>query len=417
MRPLLLSTSDIAGGAARAAYRLHLGLLECGVDSRMLVQQRLSAHATVTGPRGRWEKVRAKAAPHLDRVPLEVRRVQPRAAWSNQWLENPVAANAGRAGADLLHLHWVSGGFVPIRFPWGRELPTVWTLHDMWPFTGGCHYDQECGRYRGSCGRCPLLDSERERDYSRVTWKRKARAWADREMTIVAPSRWLAECARGSSLMRERRVEVIPNGLQLDRYRPIPKSQARQLLGLPLDRRLIAFGAVASTSDPRKGYDLLVPALRRLSAASTVPTGVLVFGASAPERPDEFGMPSWFLGELSDDVSLALVYSAADAFAAPSRQDNLPNTVLEALACGTPSVAFDVGGFPDLIGHMEDGFLARPFDVDDLARGLQLLVESSELREEWGRRARAKAVAQFSLSLQASRYIELYSELLGGGRR
>ncbi len=417
MKPLLLSTSDIAGGAARAAYRLHLGLLECGVDSRMLVQQRLSAHSTVVGPRGRWEKVSAKVAPHLDRIPLEVRGVQPRAAWSNEWRGNPIAANAGREGADLLHLHWVSGGFVPIRFPWRRGLPMVWTLHDMWAFTGGCHYDQECGRYRGSCGRCPLLDSDRARDYSRVTWKRKARAWADREMTIVTPSRWLAECAGASSLMRERRIEVIPNGLQLDRYRPIPKSQARELLGLPQDRRLIAFGAVASTSDPRKGYDLLVPALRRLSSASTVPTGVLVFGASAPERPDEFGMPSWFLGELSDDVSLALVYSAADVFAAPSRQDNLPNTVLEALACGTPSVAFDVGGFPDLIGHLEDGFLARPFDTDDLARGLQLLVESPELREEWSRRARAKAVARFSLSLQASRYIELYSELLSGNRR
>jgi glycosyltransferase involved in cell wall biosynthesis len=201
----------------------------------------------------------------------------------------------------------------------------------------------------------------------------------------------------------------------LDRYRPVSKAIARDLLGLPQDRRVIAFGAVASTKDFRKGYDLLVEALGRLTPRDSAPTIAVVFGASAPPPGLELTLPSWFLGQLHDDLSLALVYSAADVFVAPSREDNLPNTVLEATACGTPTVAFAVGGLPDIIEHNRSGYLARPFDAADLAHGVQLLVDSPDVASAWGERARARAEAEYGLERQARRYLDLYREVLAGG--
>jgi glycosyltransferase involved in cell wall biosynthesis len=380
------------------------------------VQHRTSDEPSVIGPEGPRERLQAMLAPYIDRIPLKLRLARAGSMWSNEWFPNPVAERANRLDADLLNLHWVGGGFVPISLPARTRMPVVWTLHDMWPFTGGCHYDGECGHYRDRCGQCPVLSSTRQRDLSRVTWQRKSRAWGGAEFAVVAPSRWLAGCARESSLFCARRIEIIPNGLPLDRYRPLPKATARDLLGLPQDRRLIAFGAVASTGDPRKGYDLLVDALGRVAARSGAQAGLVVFGASAPADTREFDLPSWFLGHLHDDISLALVYSAADLFVAPSRQENLPNTVLEAAACGLPTVAFAIGGLPDIIEPGRTGYLAAPFDIDELAHGIQLLVESPELSTEWGARARARAETEFSLDTQAARYRALYEDLLSSRR-
>jgi len=413
MKPLLLSAADLAGGAARSAHRLHVGLRQAGIDSRMLVQYRASDDATILGPTGIREQVHARLARHLDRVPLAVRRKRPLSAWSTQWLANPVASRALALDVDLLHLHWVGAGFVPIALLRRFAGPVVWTMHDMWPLTGGCHYDDGCERYRERCGNCPILSSRRDTDLSRRVWRRKDRQWRDVDITVVSPSRWLADCARRSSLFGRRRVEVIPYGLPLDRYRPVAKAVARDILGLPQDRRLIAFGAIGGTSDRRKGYHLLVSALHRVAARCSVSSALVVFGASAQPHSQDFSFPSYFLGHLHDDVTLALVYSAADVFVAPSTQDNLPNTVIEASACGTPCVGFAVGGLPDLVEHRESGYLARPLEVEDLAHGVQLLLESPSLSAAWGARARARAVADHSLQRQAERYIALYGELLG----
>jgi glycosyltransferase involved in cell wall biosynthesis len=206
---------------------------------------------------------------------------------------------------------------------------------------------------------------------------------------------------------------VIPNGLDLQKYKPIERSLARKLLDLPQDKQLILFGAMKSTSDRRKGFHLLLPALQKLSQSEWQKRlELVVFGASEPLEPPDFGFKANYIGKLGDDISLSLLYAAADVFVAPSVQDNLPNTVMEALACGTPCVAFKIGGMPDMIEHEQNGYLAQPYEVEDLARGIAWVLEDRERYEKLCDRAREKAEEEFTLELQAQRYLSLYKELI-----
>jgi glycosyltransferase involved in cell wall biosynthesis len=414
LKTLLLSTMDLEGGAARATYRLHDGLKRVGVDSRMLVQRKIGTDETVARDPGSFARLRALAAPHLDRLPLHLYAQQQRAHWGIGWLPTRATARAAMAvEADIVNLHWVSGGFLSIGALSGLGRPLVWTLHDMWAFTGGCHYSQGCAGYLQRCGRCPQLASTRERDLSRWVWSRKRKALDRLDLTIVTPSRWLADCARSSSLLRDRRVETIPNGLNLDRFKPIDRLLARDLLSLPQGRKLILFGALGSTSDPRKGFQQLLPALRRLASQGwSCEADVVIFGASEPKDPPRIGLTTHFAGQVNDDLSLALLYSAADVFVAPSLEDNLPNTVLEAIACGTPAAAFSLGGMPDMIEHQQTGYLAKPLDSEDLARGISWILEDEVRGGALRRNARAKAEREFELCANAQRYRELFAELL-----
>jgi glycosyltransferase involved in cell wall biosynthesis len=289
--------------------------------------------------------------------------------------------------------------------------PIVWTLHDSWAFTGGCHVPFDCTRYRENCGVCPVLGSASEKDLSRWTWNRKARAWRDLDLTVVTPSRWLAECARSSSLFRDARVEVIPNGLDTETFQPLDKTSSRTLLGLPQDKKIILFGAVRGLSDPNKGFHLLTPALQEVAKGSKDALAV-VFGSSGYAGMPDLGMPVTFLGRIDDDHSLAKIYSAADVFVAPSKQENLPNTVMEAMACGTPCVAFHQGGVPDLVDHAVSGYLAQPFDTEDFARGIEWILGDDDRRAELSDQARRKIVAEFSLANVSERYATIYRELL-----
>jgi glycosyltransferase involved in cell wall biosynthesis len=232
-------------------------------------------------------------------------------------------------------------------------------------------------------------------------------------LTIVTPSRWLADCARKSSLFHDLRIEVIPNGLDSQRYKPVEQKLARDLLNLPQDKQLILFGAMKATSDRRKGFHLLLPALQKLSQIQGQDRiELVVFGASEPREPPDFGFKVNYLGRLNDDISLALVYAAADVFVVPSLEDNLPNTVMESLACGTPCVAFKIGGMPDMIEHGQNGYLAQPYEIEDLAKGIAWVLED---RERYGKlcdRDRQKVEQEFTLELQAHRYLSLYQELI-----
>jgi glycosyltransferase involved in cell wall biosynthesis len=323
-----------------------------------------------------------------------------------------------RLGADLVHLHWVAGGFLNVGALPRLRLPMLWTLHDMWAFTGGCHYDAGCGRYRDRCGSCPTLGSRLGLDLSRWVWVRKRRAYRRLPFAVVAPSRWLAAEAKRSTLLSDARIEVVPNGLDVDRFRPIARALARDVLGLPADRHLILFGAVGATSDPRKGFKYLQQALAAMSATwREARLTAVVFGASQPSVAPQFGMPSVYMGTLADDLSLALLYSAVDVFVAPSTQENLSNTVMEALACGTPCVAFDLGGMPDMIEHERNGWLARSLDASDLATGIRWVLENTSRHQLLSVRAREKTVQEFELRAVAHRYRSLYAELLADGQR
>jgi glycosyltransferase involved in cell wall biosynthesis len=415
VRVLFLNTDDIGGGASRAAYRLHKGLQASGIDSRMLVQHKISDDASVLRVPGKLARVTAKLYPHLDTVPLRLypQRQVDLWSWSIGWLPSRIEQQVGGLAPDIVHLHWINYGFISINALTRLNRPLIWTLHDMWAFTGGCHYDQGCGRYRQACGACPQLASTSERDLSRWVWRSKWKAWRGMKLIVVTPSRWLADCAKASALFHDVRVETIPNGLDLTTFRPIDRGIARHLLSLPQEKDLILFGAMSSTSDRRKGFQYLQPALQRLGAAGRAEkVELVVFGASQPANAPDFGLPVRYLGQFHDDISLALVYAAADVFVAPSIQDNLPNTVMEALACGTPCVAFNIGGMSDLIEHERTGYLARPLDIDELACGIAWVLDDIGRRQMLRCKSRAKAELEFEISHITRKYAAMYQDAL-----
>jgi glycosyltransferase involved in cell wall biosynthesis len=412
MKILLLNTSDLEGGAARAAYRLHKGLQKIGIPSQMLVQSKISDDNTVISPNSSLEQEMMHLKTILEGLPLKFYPSRQRTNYSLQWLPELISQKIEAIAPDIVNLHWINGGYLRLETIAKFNKPIVWTLHDMWAFTGGCHYTQDCDRYTQSCGACPQLNSKSDWDLSRWIWQRKKRAWKNLNLTIVTPSQWLAKCAQSSPLLVKSRIEVIPNGLDLNVYKPVDKSLAKNLLGLPDNKRIILFGSLWATSDLRKGFHLLLPALQQLSKLPNSDNiEIAIFGASRPKDPPDFGFKTHYLGRLNDDLSLSLLYAAVDVFVAPSLQDNLPNTVMEALACATPCVAFKIGGMSDLIEHQQNGYLAQPFITEDFAGGIAWILENSERYGKLCKRAREKAEREFSIELQANRYKTLFHEL------
>ena len=407
-----LNVTDGGGGAARAAYRLHRGLLQVGIRSTMLVNYKAGDDPTVVKRQFRFlDYHRTRLHPYADKVPLRLYPQRKSRAWSTNLIPRGTARCTNRMAPNVVNLHWIGDGFVSLSELTAFDAPLVWTLHDMWPFTGGCHYDENCGRYRQACGACPQLGSGRDRDLSRRIWNRKHRSWRDVRLSVVAPSQWLADCARESSLFGHLRVETIPNGIDLDQYRPRSMSEVRETLGLPRDRKIILFAGGPLDRPSRKGAHYLREALEQTS--SDLAECMLVsFGGTRDAGQPSLPLPVRDVGRLDDDDLIAALYAAADVFVAPSVQDNLPNTVMEALACGTPVVAFDIGGMPDMIEHRRNGYLAQPFQVGDLAAGLAWVLKDSPRLRDLSAHARYKAEQEFSLELQAHRYAQLYTEIL-----
>ncbi len=414
MNVLHLSAYDIKGGAARAAYRLHQGLKSLGVNSHMLVQEKSTADYTVVGPKGELRQAIARSKIMLDKLPLKLMHRQRPASnfFSLQWLPERSYHRIQTLQPDIINLHWIGSGFVRPQTMARLKRPLVWTLHDMWAFTGGCHYAGSCERYQHSCGICPALNSDADQDVTRWQWLTKSKAWSALNLTIVAPSEWLAQCAKSSSLLRHARIEVIPAGLDLQVYRPIPPVQARKLTQFPMDKKLLLFSAMDATSDPRKGFQYLQRALQQLKAKWHDRLELVVLGASPPAQPVDLGLKVHYLGNLSDDLTLAATYAAVDAMVITSVQDNLPNVVLEAMACGTPCIGFKLGGIPDMIDHQINGYLAKPLDVDDLSHGINWVLDDVERLNRLSHQARAKTEQAFALERQSRRYQRLYQELL-----
>ena len=371
MNILHVNHSDINGGAARAAYRLHHALRASGVDSTMLVNVAAAGDWTVQGPRNKWEKLAARVRPTLVGPLVKTLNTQNPIIHSPAVLPSNWVERLNASDADVVHLHWVAGEMMSIADIGRIRKPMVWTLHDMWAFCGAEHYTEDF-RWRDGYHRHNRPAHESGFDLNRWTWQRKRKHWRQ-PIHIVSPSQWLANCARESVLMRDWPVSVVPNCLDTERWKPMAKALARQLLGLPADVPLLLFGAMGGGQDPRKGFDLLAGALQHLRGQ--VPgMELVVFGQLAPQQPPELGYPVHFTGHLHDDLSLRALYCAADALVVPSRQDNLPNTAVEAQACGTPVVAFDIGGLPDIVEHLHTGYLVKAFDDKDLAAGIAWIV-------------------------------------------
>lgn len=413
MRILHLSTWDIRGGASRAAYRLHKGLQNLGLHSRMLVQRKECDDDSVIGFGTAREKIRGYLRPFVDKLPLRIYTRRHPVPWTVGWLRNEITKRTAHENPDLIHIHWIGEGFVPITALSEFRRPMVWTLHDMWPFTGGCHYASDCLRSQQFCGACPQLSSHRESDLTKWVWKRKKRYWQDIDLKIVTPSQWLAAISLSSSLFAGKSTQVIPNGLDLTVYKPMSRSVARNIINLNPDKKIILMGALTATQDRRKGFSYLMAAIEHLAEAGwNSKAEAVVIGASEPTEPHRMPLKVNFVGTLHDDISLAVYYAAADVFVAPSLEDNLPNTVMEAMACGTPCVAFNIGGMPDMIEHEKNGRLVKPFSVQELARGIEWVLTQEDGGQRLSENSREKVEREFSIEKVTRRYLSLYEEAL-----
>lgn len=414
MKVLQLNTFDRVGGAARAAVRLHRALLDAGVSSQMLVQSKLGDEWDVIAQNGRITRELARFRPDLDALLLRLYRNRNRqgATFSPAVLPDRLAHKVTGINPDIVHLHWIGGGFARVETLGRLGRPLVWTLHDSWAFTGGCHVPFGCTRYRDRCGYCPALGSKTKFDISRWLWRRKNAAWRTANFTFVSPSRWLAECASSSSLLAGRRIEIIPNGLDIKTFKPVDKAIARHVLRLETKKKVVLFAALRASGDPNKGMRFLQAALRELAENGLAgDVQAVIVGASEPAEPYKSGVDTRYIGHLRDDSSLALAYSAADVLVAPSVQENFSNVVLEALACGTPCVTYAIGGMPDLIVHKKTGYLARPFDASDLANGIVWVLADPFRRKYLSEQARRKVTEEFDAAIVAKRYLSLYKEL------
>ena len=320
--------------------------------------------------------------------------------------------------SDVLNLHWVSS-LLSVADIGRLSKPVVWTLHDMWAFCGGEHYAPDGGeaRFREGYRADNRPPSERGPDLNRQTWETKRRAWARKRFTIVSPSRWLAECARGSVLFSGAAVHVIPYPLDIEAtWRPIPREAARIALGLPPDKRLILMGADGGVADPRKGSDLLRESVARLVAPTRDDIELVIFGQEMPAGPNTWPCRVHWMGDVRDDRILALLYSSADVMVVPSRQEAFGQTALEAQACGTPVAAFQIGGLPDIVVHRETGWLARPFDTGDLAEGLCWMLGDTNRRQGLSQSARDRALKMWSPAVVAPQYVRVYEQAMRDSR-
>lgn len=411
MNILMLNTFDAGAGADRAARRLLDGVRALGVEARLLVHFKTGDDPAVLCRDEPWRRPLRRLTSYLGTLPVRCYPRRPVNNFTPALLPDGVAAQVRRLAPELVHLHWLGAGCCRIETLGRLGRPLLWTLHDSWPFTGGCHLPGACRKYREQCGACPVLGSARETDLSRRVWRRKERAWRGLPLTLVAPSRWLADCARASSLLGGCRVEVIPNGLDTAVFRPLAKAAARDRLGLPPERPVILFGAVNPLTDPNKGWSLLQAALRHV-ARDRPDALAVVFGAEQPTPAPEAGLPLRFLGRLDDDAALAAAYAAADLFVAPSLQESFCQTAAEALACGTPVAAFAATGLLDVVEHQGCGYLAQPYDSAALARGIVWLLADRERHAALAARARDKAETEFALETVAARYATLYREIM-----
>ena len=417
MRVLIVNTSERAGGAAVAANRLMEALNNHGVKARMLVRDKQTDSLTVVGLRDKWWQQwcflweRLVVFLHLH--------------CSRKHLFEVDIANIGTditklpefQEADIIHLHWVNQGMLSlsgIRKILKSGKPVVWTMHDIWPATAICHYARNCRNYRTACGHCPLLpNGKRNNDLASRVWRRKEQLLNGQSISYVACSKWLCGEARLSALLCGQKVVSIPNAIDTHVYCPADRQQARQSVGLPTDRQLILFVSQRVT-DQRKGMDFLIEAVRLM--ADRFPevkqhVGIAVLGGHSDEFADRLPLPVYPLGYVSDERQIVNIYRSADVFVTPSLEDNLPNTIMEAMACGIPCVGFKVGGIPEEIDHQKNGYVAAYRDAEDLARGIHWVLQEADY-EALSKSAVTKVSRSYSQQSVALKYTEVYNEAL-----
>lgn len=411
MKILHVNTHDAGGGAAIAARRLHFSLRDAGVQSSMAVLFKSNDNNSIHQARAPLRRNFYSLLVRLENLPLKLYpKRQKSIIFSHPFFSCPSIKKLFDS-VDIVHLHWIVGTFLSLADIAAIEKPVVWTLHDTWAFTGGCHYPTLCKQYTEQCQSCPKLGNPAMYNIAQREFQQKKITYQKIKPYVIAPSIEFSNLIQKSSLLAKHFCQVIPNCINTTVFSPIPPNTARDVLNLPADMPIILFGAISATSDTRKGFDLLVDALHFLKKFYSHPVRLLVFGAS--HIPDlESTYPIHCLGHLHDEVSLRLAYSAADVFVCPSREESFSLTTLESLACGTPVAAFAVGGIPDMIEHEVNGCLAPPHDAEKLAQGIAYLLENTERRIQMGKAARQIAVERYSAPVIAKQHVKLYEQIL-----
>mgnify|MGYP000151977082 CR=1 FL=1 len=409
MRVFALNLSDSIGGAAKAAYRIHQAVRGIGVDSSLAVHRKTLNDPHTIGPKNNLEILFDRFRSGIGVLVARLMRTRNGDYHSPAIFPTFWSQKLNQSNADVVHLHWIHGEMMSVSDLGSIQKPLIWTLHDMWAFSGAEHYSETL-RWKEGYKQSNHPQDETGFDLNRWTWLRKQKAWK-KPIQIVTPSQWLASCVKDSALMRDWPVEVIPNPIDVDQWAPVDKKIAREKLGLPQDVPLILFGAIGGSADPRKGFDLLQEALQKLSGKIDG-LELVVFGQDAPDQPLDLGFPVYYLGHLASEADMQMAYSASDALIAPSRQEVFGQTASEAHACGCPAVAFEGTGLADVIEHQKTGYLAKAGDVQDLANGIAWVLESASQSNALNLAARKRAIEKFSYPVVAQQYQDIYSKVM-----
>lgn len=414
-----LNTYDGNGGAGRGCMRLNRALLSQNIDSKIIVHYKFGKNPLIgTFNSNLIQKSYTAATIILERL-LAKRYLKPlqRTPFSFAWFGRSVIHHPDVKNADIIHLHWINHGFLdPKHIAEIAKLnkPVVWTFHDSNAFTGGCHVRYTCDHYKRQCGNCPLLINASDNDISHQIWKQKQKAYEVLDFAIAAPSSWMQSSVKMSSLMKGKAVHQIPNTLETDLFKPADKKEAKEKAGLPTDKFIFLSGFMPSRKDLHKGTQYLLESMellkQRLGAAADH-VELVVFGNRSTEGVPDFSFKTSFLGTINNDEQLAQYYAAADAFLIPSLEDNLPYTVMESLACGTPVIAFTTGGIPDMVQHKYNGYLATYRSAESFADGMEWIIkhpDSVQVQQQ----ARQTVMDTFSEEVIAKKHITLYESLL-----
>ncbi len=414
-----LNTYDGNGGAGRACLRLNLALnAETGVDSKVIVFYKFGQNPAVkTFTDNTLKRTYAAFTIIAERL-LAKRYLKPtKIPFSFTWFGQSVVHHPDVLAADVIHLHWVNHSFLnPKHLAELAKLnkPIVWTFHDSNAFTGGCHVRYTCDHFEAECGNCPVLVDAGPHDISHKIWQQKSEAYQVLNFQIIAPSSWMKSSVLRSSLMIGKQIQIIPNTLETNVFQPQNQEQARKKLNLPLDKFIFLTGFMPSKKDSHKGAAYLLESLELLAAKNSIDTNeieLVIFGNRNTEDVPVFPFETTFLGTIADDKKLAACFAAADAFLIPSLEDNLPYTVMESLACGTPVVAFKTGGIPDMVTHLHNGFLAEYRSAASFCAGMEW-IKNYPVKEALRQNARETVLEKFSEKVIAQKHLELYKSLI-----
>ena len=417
MKVVLINTSDSTGGAAIAAKRLMQSLIKQDIDVSLLVQEKKTDNEAVySTTKSKFKKLLNFYRFAVERFIffLKEKDKSVRFAFSIANTGENISTHQLIKNADVIHLHWVNGGFLSLQSLkqlFKLNKPIVWTFHDMWAFTGGCHYAGDCTNFRTECKNCPFLKFPHKSDLSNRTWKRKKKLYSDNKLNIVTCSNWLKNVTKKSSLLGNHNIVSIQNPINLNFFKPTNKNDSRKKLGINTSKKLILFGAM-NTNDKRKGSEYLIEALDYISKENPKTKdqiALVIFGKNKTPFLTEFETIN--LSFINNEQDIVNVYNACDIFVTPSIEDNLPNTIVEAHACGLPVVAFNATGMSEMIKHKENGYLATYKSLEDLANGIIWTLFESDYNK-LSVSARNKALNTYSQDISASKYIDLYKSVI-----